>query len=93
MSTEHLIRTLATLLAFFTILLAYIYLAATETAPALAGRLEGMLAVLTPAVYDTLRVGKRERIQQRNSAHDEIASRVARPPGELTEGDVAQLRE
>jgi len=85
MSTEHLIRTLATLAAFFVILAAYIYLAATETAPALAGRLEGMLAVLTPAVYDTLRVGKRERTQRASSA-------PALGAAELTEGDVDQLR-
>ncbi len=85
MITEHLIRTLATLLAFFTILGAYIYLSATETAPALAGRLEGMLAVLTPAVYDTLRVGKRERIQRESTTPSQGAP-------EFTERDVDQLR-
>ena len=86
MSTEHLIRTLATLIAFFTILVAYLYLSATESAPALAGRLEGMLAILTPAVLDTLRVGKRERVHQRESTAPPVQSSV------LTGRDVEQLR-
>jgi len=85
MSTEHLIRTLATLIAFFTILVAYIYLSSTGTAPALAGRLEGMLAILTPAVLDTLRVGRRERHQPGTGA-------PSPQPSALTARDIDQLR-
>ena len=68
MSTEHLIRTIATTVTFMAILGVYLYLSATETAPAVAGRLEGMLAVLAPAVLDTVRVGSRERTIARKSA-------------------------
>lgn len=63
MSTEHPIRTVATTVAFLAILGVYLFLSATETAPGVTGRLEGMLAVLTPAVLDTVRVGNRERRQ------------------------------
>lgn len=65
MSVEHLIRTLATAIAFLAILGVYLYLSAIDAAPPVTARLEGMLAVLTPAVLDTVRVGNRERVESR----------------------------
>lgn len=86
MSTEHLIRTVATTVAFLAILAVYLYLSVTETAPGVAGRLEGMLAVLTPAVLDTVRVGKRERTIARQS-------RTPSSHAELDDNERDRLRE
>lgn len=61
MQTEHLVRTLIVAIAWLAVLGAYLFLLLTGDAEGVAARLEGMLAVLTPAMLDTLRVARRER--------------------------------
>lgn len=61
MPTEHTIRTVAILLAWLGVGAVYLYLLVEGASGGVAARLEGMLAVLTPAVLDTMRVAKRER--------------------------------
>lgn len=71
MSTEHTIRTAAILLAWLGIGAVYLYLLVTGASDGVAARLEGMLAVLTPAVLDTMRVAKRERTSLRPPPPDD----------------------
>lgn len=61
MSTEHLIRTVTVGLAWLGVGAAYVYTLLSGDAHGVSARLEGMLAVLTPAMLDTLRVARRDR--------------------------------
>ena len=70
MSTEHLIRTVAVLLAWLGVGAAYIWLLISGDSEGVSARLEGMLAVLTPAALDTMRVAKREKVERTSLAPD-----------------------
>lgn len=62
MSKEHFVRTIAVCVAFLGVGGVYLYLLVSgNQLPGVAARLEGMLAVLTPAVLDTVRHGKVEQ--------------------------------